>query len=275
MGMLDSLKINRTIQVLLSDQALPDAERRQALAALKQFGKKAVPKLMGALADPQSSPKLAELLAELLDNVTLPLFVEGLSSKDTRVVSRVMAALCSGRDYDPNRLLARFKDPDLPKARMAEVLSRHKHLLNPKTLLRLLDTAEPETRTLILRLVDEAATESMVPDLIRRLDNEDWQARLCLARTLCRFNTDATRDALTKLLEDQHKAVRQAALDGLAGIGIGVDVGAVCKRLRDPDLAVQTKAIETLVRINDPSAVHHLLDILQDESEYVRRAAVE
>ncbi len=275
MGMLDSLKINRAIQVLLSDQAHPDAERRQALATLKQLGKKAVPKLMGVVADPQSSPKLTELLTELLDNATLPLFLEGLSSKDSRVVSRVMAALCSGRNYDPNRLLVRFKDPDIPKARVAEVLSRHKHVVNPKTLLRLLDTAEPETRTLILRLVDEAATESIAPELIRRLDNEDWQARLCLARTLCRFNTDATRDALTRLLEDQHKAVRQAALEGLAGCGTGVDLGAVCKRLRDPDLAVQTKAIETIVKINDPGAVHHLLDILQDESEYVRRAAVE
>ena len=275
MGMLDSLKINRAIQVFLSDQDLPEAERRQALATLKQFGKKALPKLIGILADPQLSPKLTELLVELLDNATLPLFLGELSSKDARVVSRVMAALCSGRNYDPNRLLARFKDPEIPKARLAEVLSRHKHLLNPKTLLRLMDTAEPDTRTLVLRLVDDVATEFMVPDLVRRLDDEDWQTRLYLARTLSRFATEASRDALTTLLEDQHKAVRQAALDGLAGIGIAVDVGAVCKRLRDPDLTVQTKAVETIVRINDPRAVHHLLDILQDESEYVRRAAVE
>jgi serine/threonine-protein kinase len=45
--------------------------------------------------------------------------------------------------------------------------------------------------------------------------------------------------------------------------------------LRDPDLTVQAKAVEAIVQINDPKAVHHLLDILQDESEYVRRAAVE
>ena len=275
MGMLDSLKVNRAIQVLLSAPDPPDAERRQALATLKQFGSRAVPKLIGALADPQSPPKVTDILLALLDNVTLPVFLEGLSSSDARVASRVMAVLSNGRNYDPNRLLVRFKNPDIPKTRLAEVLARHKHLLNPTALLRLLDTSEPESRMLVLRLVDEAATDAMVPDLIRRLDNEDWQTRLYLTRTLCRFSTEASRDALMTLLEDQHKAVRQAALEGLAGIGMAVDVGGICKSLRDPDLAVQTKAIETIVKINDPRAVHHLLDILQDESEYVRRAAVE
>jgi hypothetical protein len=65
MGMLDSLKVNRAIQVLLSAQDPPDAERRQALATLKQFGSRAVPKLIGALADPQSPPKVTELLLAL------------------------------------------------------------------------------------------------------------------------------------------------------------------------------------------------------------------
>ena len=35
--------------------------------------------------------------------------------------------------------------------------------------------------------------------------------------------------------------------------------------LRDPDLMVQTRAIEAMIKINDPTAVRDLLDILQDE----------
>ena len=69
--------------------------------------------------------------------------------------------------------------------------------------------------------------------------------------------------------------MRQAALAGLASLDMTCDVGPICQLLRDPDLTVQSTAIETLVRINNPQAVLCLLDVLQDESEYVRRAAVE
>ena len=186
-----------------------------------------------------------------------------------------MELLCGGGSFDPNRLLDLFQDPDAPKARLVEILSRHKQALNPQALFRLLDAVDKESRTLILRLVEEAATDAMIPELSRRTGSEDWLTRLYLARTLRRFNTDAARDALTALLEDPHKTVRLAALEGLAGMQIPVDIAAVCGRLRDPDLTVQAKAIETIVQINDPASVHHLLDILQDESEYVRRAAVE
>ncbi|WP_455206129.1 protein kinase domain-containing protein, partial [Kaarinaea lacus] len=41
------------------------------------------------------------------------------------------------------------------------------------------------------------------------------------------------------------------------------------------DLTVQATAIETLVEINAPDTVKYLIEVLQDESEYVRRAAVE
>jgi HEAT repeat protein/tRNA A-37 threonylcarbamoyl transferase component Bud32 len=275
MGILDSFKINRSIQVLLAAEGMADADKRQALATLKQFSHRAVPRLIEAFAAPQSTGKITELLLALLNNTTLPLFLIGLSSPDPRIAARVMEVLCSGASYDPNRLLVKFRDAEAPKARLAEILSRQKHALHPRGILRVLDGTDKESRAVILRLVDEVATETLVPDLVRRIDNEDWLTRSYLAKTLSRFSTEPVRDALTKLLEDPHKAVRQAALEGLAGLRIPVEIGPICLRLRDPDLAVQTKAIETIVQINDPRAVHHLLDILQDESEYSRRAAVE
>jgi eukaryotic-like serine/threonine-protein kinase len=275
MGMLDGFKVNRAIEALVSAPDAPEADKRQALATLRQLADRAVPRLFEALADPASADAIAGLLRKLLDNSTLPLFVAGVSHADTRIAARVLELLCGGGSFDPNRLLDLFQNPDAPKARLVEILSRHKQALNPQALFRLLDAVDKEHRTLILRLVEEAATDAMIPELTRRTGSEDWLTRLYLARTLRRFNTDAARDALTALLADSHKTVRLAALEGLAGMQIPVDIAAVCGRLRDPDLTVQAKAIETIVQINDPASVHHLLDILQDESEYVRRAAVE
>jgi HEAT repeat protein len=275
MGMLDGFKVNRAIQALVSAQNAPEADKRQALATLRQFAGRAVPQMIDGLADSASADTLAALLRKLLDNSTLPFFVAGVSHADTGIATRVMELLCGGGSFDPNRLLDLFQDPDAPKARVVEILLRHKQALNPQALFRLLDAVGKESRTLILRLVEEAATDAMIPELSRRTSSEDWLTRLYLARTLRRFSTDAARDTLTALLEDTHKTVRLAALEGLAGMQIPVDIAAVCGRLRDPDLTVQAKAIETIVQINDPASVHHLLDILQDESEYVRRAAVE
>jgi HEAT repeat protein len=275
MGVLDSYKVNRTIEALLSTQEVPAAERRQALAQLAQLADRAVPRLIERLSDPQAPAEVAELLLGLLSDGTLPLFVGGLSSPDSRVASRVAEVLSRGSSYDPNRLLAFLQSPEVSKARIAEVLASKKQLLDPQALLRLLDSIDKEQRSLVLRLVDEAATESVVPELTRRTSSEDWLVRLYLARTLARFGSQAARDALTALLADSHKSVRQAALEGLGAMKIPVDVAAICGLLRDPDLTVQAKAIETIAQLNDPRAVRHLLDVLQDDSEYVRRAAVE
>ena len=115
---------------------------------------------------PRPPTTIAELLRKLLDNSTLPLFVAGVSHADTRIAARVMELLCGGGSFDPNRLLDLFQNPDAPKARLVEILSRHKQALNPQALFRLLDAVDKEHRTLILRLVEEAATDAMIPELI-------------------------------------------------------------------------------------------------------------
>jgi serine/threonine-protein kinase len=45
--------------------------------------------------------------------------------------------------------------------------------------------------------------------------------------------------------------------------------------LSDPDLDVQNKAVDVLVKINHPETIKYLLPALKDESEYTRRSAVE
>jgi serine/threonine-protein kinase len=74
---------------------------------------------------------------------------------------------------------------------------------------------------------------------------------------------------------DAHKSVRLAALEGLAGLHMPVEVEPLCALLRDPDLTIQSKAIEAIIQINHPQTLRHILELLQDESEYIRRAAVE
>ncbi|MCP4300961.1 MAG: protein kinase [Gammaproteobacteria bacterium] len=69
--------------------------------------------------------------------------------------------------------------------------------------------------------------------------------------------------------------VRSAALSALASRGGNVNVEVVARVLTDPDLDVQSKAVDVLIKANHPDTIHYLVNALKDESEYSRRAAVE
>jgi serine/threonine-protein kinase len=54
-----------------------------------------------------------------------------------------------------------------------------------------------------------------------------------------------------------------------------IDTEAVCHLLRDGEIDVQNRAIDVLIKANDPQTVKYLIPVLKDENEYARRAAVE
>ncbi len=45
--------------------------------------------------------------------------------------------------------------------------------------------------------------------------------------------------------------------------------------MRDSEIDVQNRAIDVLIRANDPDTIRYLIDVLKDENEFARRAAVE
>ncbi|MBT8106742.1 MAG: HEAT repeat domain-containing protein [Gammaproteobacteria bacterium] len=69
--------------------------------------------------------------------------------------------------------------------------------------------------------------------------------------------------------------VRSAALSALATRRDKINIGKVAEILTDPDLDVQSKAVDVLIRVKHPDTVKYLVAALKDESEYSRRAAVE
>ena len=53
------------------------------------------------------------------------------------------------------------------------------------------------------------------------------------------------------------------------------DIALLCGLLRDPEIEVQNKAVDVVVKANHPDTIKYLVDVLKDENEYARRAAVE
>ena len=276
MGFLDTYKIKKALAVLLASQDSASPQTVQALARLKEIGRPALAKFVEALGSAQNPESIEELLAAFLDDETFPFFANCIAHPNSQVATAIAKVFVKGTKYDPNRLLTLFANTEIPKAALERIIVQRKDQLQLKSLIALLDTVDRDSRAVLLRLVERLATEAVLPDLIRATRSEHPMIRLSMAHTLARFiNTEAVRETLSGLLNDQYKEIRQAALDGLANLKIPLEVGPICQMLRDSDPAIQTKSKGILVQIHDPQTIRYLVDLLEDEAEDVRQRAVD
>lgn len=275
MSLLSGLKTNKAISLLLNSSAPNSQEAKDAITKLKDVGAPAIPKLIDALANLQPHSTIENLLLSMLTDKTLPLYINGLTADNKHIVASLLRILARSESYDANRLYDLFEDPDIPKNVLVQILIAQKHRLNASTLMAILGRVDKSMHQLILKVVNEIATEKIVPDLLRYTNSNDPLIRIYVSMILAKFSLPEVRDALLKLLRDPNKKVRQTALESLGHMEIPVPAKPLCQLLKDPDLTVQTKAIEAIIRLNDPNTIQYLIDILQDDSEYVRRAAVE
>ena len=275
MSLIKGFKTNKAIDILLASSNMNSLEAKEAVSKLKQIGAPAIPKLIVALGECQPNSPIEYVLVSMLDNRNLAHYIDGLADSDSRIVSGTMRVLAISTHYDPNRLFELFDDPDIPKNILVQILLAHREKLNAKTLLGMLNKVEKNIRLMILKVLDEVATEQHLNDLLKYSDSPDLNIRFNIIRIISRFHTETVRDILLAAINDSNKNVRQAALEGLGETTLPVPARSLCQLLKDPDLTVQSKAIDTIIKIKDPSTVKYLIDILQDESEYVRRAAVE
>ncbi|MEE9149998.1 MAG: HEAT repeat domain-containing protein, partial [Candidatus Tectomicrobia bacterium] len=275
MSLLDKYRIKKSIDTVISSPDSNNPETAQAIAKLKEFDRATIPKLIEVLASPTVPAPLIDLLASFVCNDTLQLYVKELGHSDHRVVAGVTRLLSTSRNFNPNSLLEYFSNPKISTSALTQILTHHKETLTGEAILGLLDIMNQDTRSVILRLLDEVATESMVSVLIPLTTADDWIMRLSIVRILGRFDTPEVQQTLVALLKDPHKSIRQTALGALASSKNPANIGSICQLLRDPDLTVQSKAIEVVIQTNAPQTVQYLLELLQDDSEYVRRGAVE
>lgn len=279
MSLLSGFQANRAIATILTEDAGATAEGKRALYKLKQIGEPAIPKLIEALENAQHTATLEQFLVGFVRNSSLPLFLVGLANGDQGIVDGVTRVLKRAQDFNPNELFPYFSQPvdgeEVSKTALGAILTAHAERINPNILLGLLDQVDSKVRPILYRLLDGIVNEALVPAISQRLDSNQPLVRAHLLQLLARFDTAASREGLVKGLGDPNKAVRQAALNGLAAQGGDENIGDICKLLSDGDLTVQSAAIETLCKIRSPHTIKHLITVLQDESEYVRRAAVE
>ena len=278
MGFLASFRSEQILGKLIAEQDPSSPAAQKLVTKLKTAGNKAVPKIIDALAlsDKTHTMVLVDILGSMINDKNLIMYKEGLADGNERVVSGTAWALSSSTVYNANGLLDFFDDPEVSKAALIEILRVHKGDLSVHELLRHAYECEPKEKAAIFKIIQETIKPEMIPDLIARMGGKDPVIKIHLMQLLGKFDKAEITNALEMQLKDPNKMVRGAALSALATRkGSSISIEKVAKVLLDPDLDVQSKAVDVLIKINHPDTVQYLLPALKDESEYTRRAAVE
>jgi eukaryotic-like serine/threonine-protein kinase len=278
MSLFANLRAERLIGRIqdLGDASHPDA--RKAFEKLGRLGAGAIPRIIDALAgaDKQETIGYVDVLARLASNRSFPAFVAGLKEGDPRTVAAISWALTSSRGYSPAMLLELLSDSDVPKPAVLEILAHQKGRIGVRDLLTHAYNQEPNEKAALFRIIGDLADDTAIPELVSRIEGKDPIARMHIINILAKFNRPEVVRAIQTQLNDPNKFIRQAALNALARMdGAQVNIEALCNLLRDPDMEVQNKAVDVVVKAKHPETMKYLVGVLRDEDEHARRAAVE
>jgi serine/threonine-protein kinase len=277
MNLFTSFQAERLISQIRGHADPSSADARKAVQKLLKLGSGAIPKILEATAsaDRSQTACYVEVLSNLCNDKTLPIIARGLMSDDPKTVKATAAALTSSTRYNVNQLANMLGEDDYSKPAIVEVLGAHKDRLNVGRLLAQVSFLEPSEQAALFRIINEIATQDMLPDLIVRLGGKDPMVKAHLIGVISRFDNRDVHKALQEQLQDKNKIVRQAALSGVSKMNGAIGVESVTQLLLDGDLDVMNKAVDVIIQMNRPDTVKYLLPALKSENEFSRRAAVE
>ena len=277
MGILSSFRSDGLIVQITQCDSLADPAAQKALEKLKKNPKSAIPKLAQALqsTNKQANGRIIEVLTDLASSATLDAYIPLLGDDAELVRQGVSEALSKAESIDPNPLVGKLSDPKLSKTAIMNILTAHKEKLKVVNLIRYVFNVDHSEQVALFKIIDSVATDTIVTEIVNRIDAKEAFIRSNFAKILRKFDRPQVHQALEKLLNDENKSVRLAALDGLSQMKGDISIDRLTMLIDDADYAVQNKAVETIVSISHPETVAHLVPHLRSESEYTRRAAVE
>jgi serine/threonine-protein kinase len=275
MRIVDRLRIGRHLRVLRSERSPSAQELAEATEGLARIGGSALDLLFEALGDSRSRDAVSGVLERLLNDETLPTFLEKMARSERRIQSGIAEILERSHNFDPKEILPYLSGRDVPLRLLKSILLAREGDLPLDGLIDQFPVLERESRTVVFRILEERVGPECLGKLLLLPENKDWWIRLHAAKLLGRISGEESERSLERLLHDRNKNVRLEAVKGLQEKKARSAIPHLAHMLRDPDLTVQAAAIDALITIGDVAAVPHLVEVLQDESEQSRRGAVE
>src|SRR5947207_469667 len=219
MSFFTNVRADRLVTEIRSSNDPNSAATQKAIARLKDVGPGAIESVFAALpeADKAATMAFVEVLAGLVSQKTLPVFMRGLVEGSPRVISGISWALTTSRNYPPHLLLEALSIPGISKPTVLEVIAAQKSRFGVRELLAAAYTQEPNEKAALFRLIGEIADQSAIPELVGRLQGKDPIARVHIINTLARFNSPEVQNARQDRRPEGHR--RRAAAGARQGRG--------------------------------------------------------
>ena len=137
MSFFSNLRADRLVTEIRSATDPASPARQKAIARLKDVGAGAIEPVLGALpeADKQATLAFVEVLTELVNHKTFPMFVRGLVEGSPRVISGIAWALTNTRNYPHTLLLEALNTPGISKPAVLDVIAAQKNRFSVRELL--------------------------------------------------------------------------------------------------------------------------------------------
>jgi eukaryotic-like serine/threonine-protein kinase len=277
MSLFSNYRADRLIAEIKTSGNPQSPETLKAVEKLISLGGSAIDPIITALASAEKRETVVyvDVLSRLIDAKSLPQLFKSMAEAHGRAMSGIAWAMSSSRNYPASALLEALGKPGMPKQALLDIIAAQKTRFTVRELLNAAYAQESAERAGLFKIITEIADESSIDDLIARIEGKDPIARLHIINVLGRFNNPKVQQAVQRQLKDNSKLIRSAALSALANMTGSFDMPLICGMLRDPEIEVQNKAVDLVVRANHPDTIKYLVDVLKDENEYARRAAVE
>jgi eukaryotic-like serine/threonine-protein kinase len=277
MSLLGGFVAERLVAGIHGPADLESDAGKKAVARLRKIGGPAVSKVVTALetADHDRAHALSRVLGTLISGRTLGEIVEAMTRANARALQAIVWALSFSKEYNPNQLLEHLSDETVPRSAVIEILEAQKDRLEARLLLNRASQAGSAEKSALFKLIGGMTSEAIVPELISRLSGKDIGAKVHIMDILSHFDRRDVNEALQKELSSDNNLVRQSALTALGRISGDVDIAQLCRLLLDPDVNIQNRAVDVIIKRRHPDTPRHLAEVLKDESDFARRAAVE
>jgi HEAT repeat protein len=196
----------------------------------------------------------AEILGQLRNRPAVPELCRLLRDRNSDV--RQVATRALGRIEDPAAVLPLMEtlgsDRPVPKHITAQAVSRLEPSAVP-ALAAAVDHVDAGVREVAIETLGMAGGYTAVPGIIRALlDDDVTDVRVRAARALGTLEMPSAVEPLLEATHDGEPAVREAAVEALAGLGAAAVVPRMRELLNDPAYRVARAAARSLLALGQP-----------------------
>ena len=206
MGVLGAIRVDGTIDQIITQGSGSDYQKN--LAKLQKIANKAIPKLADRLdgANQEQAISIIKILSDLATVKNAEYFKTLFSHQSNQVRDGVVEALSKSPDVDPNRFVDLFEKQNASKPMIISLLTAQKQKVNGSKLLRYAYKLEHNDQAALFKLLETIAGDTIVPELVNRVDTKDPIIRTYITKVLAKFDTPSVNESLSKLLTDENKA---------------------------------------------------------------------